>query len=114
MIGVPEPKEEQHTATWKLDKVELLAFLWPGDVRRDKRVHEGLEVGAPPLRQGIAHHPLIVYALSCKLRADWCKALVQSGLETLNLVVFGAEVVARAAIVSDSRHSIESRAELTA
>jgi hypothetical protein len=85
----------QHTATGKLDEVELLALLGPGDMRRDERVHEGLEIGSPPLRQCVANLPLVVNALACELRANWCEALVQPRLEAFDLVVFGAEVIAR-------------------
>jgi hypothetical protein len=90
-----ETDGNQHTATGKLDEVELLALLGPGDMRRDERVHEGLEIGSPPLRQCVANLPLVVNALACKLRANWCKALVQPRLEAFDLVVFGAEVIAR-------------------
>lgn len=64
-------------------------------MRRDERVHEGLEVGPPPLSKRIANYPLVVYAFACELCAHWCEALVQPRLEALNLVVFGAEVIAR-------------------
>jgi hypothetical protein len=84
----------RHTAARKLDEVELLTLLWPGDVRGDEWVHECLEVGSPPLRKCVSNLPLIVDALACELRADWCKALVQPGLEAFDLVIFGAEVVA--------------------
>jgi hypothetical protein len=98
----------EHTAARKLDEVELLTLLGPGDVGWDEGVHESLEVGTPPLRQCISNHPLIIDALSRKLCADWRKALVQPGLEALNLVVLGAEVVARAAVVINI-HSIRLR-----
>jgi hypothetical protein len=42
----------------------------------------------------VANLPLIVDAFACELRADWCEALVQPGLEAFDLVVFGAEVIA--------------------
>jgi hypothetical protein len=63
-------------------------------MRRNERVHEGLKVGPPPLRQCIADYPLVVYAFACKLCADWCEALVQPRLESLNLVILSTEVVA--------------------
>ena len=70
-------------------------------MRRYERVHESLKVGTPPLRQCVANYPLIIDTLSCELRADWCKALVQPGLKALDFVVLSAKVVTRAiAVVS--------------
>jgi len=89
---------DRPTATGQLDKVELLALLRPGDVRGDEWVHEGLEVGPPPLRKRVADLPLIVDAFTRELRADRCQALIQPRLEALDLAVFGAEVVARSDI----------------
>lgn len=94
---------KERTAARKLDEVELLALLRPGDMGRDERVHERLEVGAPPLCQCVANHPLVIDTLSCELRANWCKALVQPGLEALDLVVFGAKVVTRASVAVSIR-----------
>jgi hypothetical protein len=42
------------------------------------------------LRKRIANAPLVVDALAGKLGANRRKALVQPGLEALDLVVFGA------------------------
>jgi hypothetical protein len=64
-------------------------------MRRNKGVHEGLEVGPPPLCQCIANHPFVIDALAGKLRSNWCKALVQPRLEALNLVILSTKVVAR-------------------
>lgn len=96
---------ENRTAARELDKVELLAFLGPRDMGRNKWIHERLKVWTPPLCQCVSNHPLIIDTFSCELRADWCKALVQPGLEALNLVVFGAKVVARTIVVV-STHGI--------
>jgi hypothetical protein len=79
-----------------LDEVQLLALLRPVDVRWDEGVHEGLEVGPPPLRQCVADYPLVIDTLARELCADWCEALVQPRLEAFDLVVFRAEVVAGA------------------
>lgn len=68
---------DKRTAAGKLDEIELLALLRPRDVRRDKWVHEGLEIGSPPLRQCVADLPFIVDAFACELGADWREALVQ-------------------------------------
>jgi hypothetical protein len=81
------------TAARELDEVELLTLLRPGDMRRTEGVHEGLEVGPPPLRQCVADQPLVVDALARKLCADGREALVQSRLEAFDLVVFRAEIV---------------------
>ena len=75
-------------------EVELLALLWPGDVRGDERVHESLEVRPPPLRKSVADLPLVVDAFAGELRAYGCEALVEPGLEPLDLVVFGTEIIA--------------------
>jgi hypothetical protein len=69
-------------------------------MRGDEGVHEGLEVRPPPLRKCVANLPFVGDALASELRADGCKALVQPILEALNLVVLGAEVVARPSHVS--------------
>ncbi len=90
----------QRTAAWQLDEVQLLALLRPRDVRGDEGVHEGLEVGAPPLCQRVADLPFIVDSLACELRADGCEALVQTRLEAFDLIVLGAQVVTRPAAVS--------------
>lgn len=78
------------TAAWELDKVQLLTLLRPGDVRGDEWVHEGFEVGSPPLRKCVADLPLIVHTLACELCANWCKALIQSSLEAFDLVILCA------------------------
>ena len=78
----------------QVDQVELLALLGPGDVRGQERVHEGLEVGPPPLRQAVAHLPLVVDGVARELVADGREALIEARLEARDLVVGGAEVVA--------------------
>lgn len=65
-------------------------------MRRYKRVHECLEVGAPPLREGVANLPLVVDALAGELGADGSEALVETSLEALDFVGVGVEVVAGA------------------
>lgn len=83
--GEEDKREAQRTAPRQLDKVQLLALLWPRDVRRDEGVHEGLKVGPPPLRERVADLPLVVDALACELRADGREALVQPRLEAFDL-----------------------------
>lgn len=61
----------------------------------DERVHEGLEIRSPPLRQRITNLPFLIDTLAAKLRTDGCQALVQSHLEALNLIIIFLEVVAR-------------------
>lgn len=96
MFGVCKPEVGTHTAARKLDKVELFTLLWPCDMGGDEGVHEGLEVGSPPLRKRVADLPLVIDALARELCSDWRKALVQPRLEAFDLIVLGAEIVARA------------------
>jgi hypothetical protein len=72
-----------------MDEIELLALLRPGAVGRNKRVHEGLEVGPPPLRECIANVPIIVDTFASKLRSYWSQSFVQPSLEAIDLIVFG-------------------------
>lgn len=62
-------------------------------MRRDERIHEGLEVGAPPLREGVADLPLVVDTFARELRAYRRKALVQPRLEALDLLNVGCQVI---------------------
>lgn len=41
-----------------MNKVELFALLRPGDMRWNKRIHEGLKVGPPPLSETLADFPI--------------------------------------------------------
>lgn len=66
----------------------------------EEGVHESLEIRSPPLRERVANLPVIVDAFPGKLRPDRREALVQPRLETLDLVVFVAEVVTWASWVS--------------
>jgi hypothetical protein len=70
----------------------------------DEGIHEGLEVGSPPLSKCIANLPLIVYTLARELGPHWRKALVQPRLESLDFVVLGAEIVTRSDFKSTSMH----------
>lgn len=63
-------------------------------MRREERVHEGLEVGPPPLREGVADLPFVVDTFPAKLGSDRSKTLVQPGYEAGDFVVFRLEVVA--------------------
>lgn len=82
------------TGLGQLDKIELLALLGTCDVCWDERIHEGLEVGAPPLGKAVANMP-VACRLAVAQTADGSQALVQALLKTLHLVVLGLEVVAR-------------------
>lgn len=64
-------------------------------MRGDERVHEGLEIGSPPLRQRITDLPLFIDTLTTELRTNWSQALIQSHLEAFNLVILGVQVVSR-------------------
>jgi hypothetical protein len=78
-----------------VNKVQLLALLRSSDMRWDERVHEGLEIGSPPLRQRITDLPLFIDTLTTELRTNWSQALIQSNLEAFNLVILGVQVVSR-------------------
>jgi hypothetical protein len=75
------------------DKVQLLALLRPGDVCWQEWVHEGLEIGAPPLRKRITNFPVFVDSLTGELRSHGGQALVQALLEALDLLFVVREVV---------------------
>lgn len=75
------------------DEVQLLALLGPGDMARQERVHESLEVGSPPLRKCIANFPVIINAFARELRSHRCKALVQALLETFNLIILRLQII---------------------
>ena len=77
-----------------MDQVQLLALLGPRHVRRQEGVHEGLEVGPPPLRERVADLPLLVDGVAAELVADGREPLVQPRLEALDLVVRRVQVVA--------------------
>jgi hypothetical protein len=64
------------TLSWKLDKVQLLAFLRSSNMRWDERVHEGLEIRSPPLRQRITNLPLLIDTLATKLRTNRSQAFI--------------------------------------
>lgn len=83
---------QQLTRLGQLDDVELLALLGAGDVGGDEGVHEGLEVGAPPLGQAVADLP-VALGLAVAQAADGREAVVEAVLEALDLVVLGLEVV---------------------
>lgn len=61
---------------------------------RDERVHEGLEVGAPPLGKAVADVP-VARRLAVSQAADGGQALVKPRLEALDLVVLRAQVISR-------------------
>lgn len=79
----------------KLNKIQLLALLGPGDMRWDERVHESLEIRSPPLRQRITNLPLLINTLATELCTNRSQSLIQSHLEPVYLVIFGLEVVSR-------------------
>lgn len=83
------------TAFGQLDEIELLAFLGPRYVRRQKGIHEGFEIGSPPLRQCVTDLPLIIDALARELTANGREPLVEPQLEPFDLVVFRLQIVTR-------------------
>jgi hypothetical protein len=65
---------------------------------RQEWVHEGLEVGAPPLCKCVANIPVAIDSLAGELRSHGGQTLVQALLESVNLVVLMVEVIARPGI----------------
>ena len=63
-------------------------------MRWDKRIHECLKVGPPPLSESIANLPFIINTLTGKLAADRSKAFVQTRLKPLQLALVVMEVIA--------------------
>src|SRR6478609_4905190 len=61
-------------------------------MRRDEWIHKGFEVGPPPLGQAVAYLP-VASLLALSQTADGCQSLIKSRLETLDLVIFRAQVV---------------------
>lgn len=61
---------------------------------RKERVHEGLEIGPPPLRKCVANLPIVVNTFARELRAHWGEALIQSLLEALDFLVFVVQIIA--------------------
>jgi hypothetical protein len=90
---IDEIREKRLTLLRQGDKVQLFAFLWPGDVWWQVRVHEGLKVRAPPLRQGITNFPVLVDSLARELRSNGGQALIQALLEALNLLFVVGEII---------------------
>jgi len=80
----------EHLVSGELQHVQFLAFFRPRDMGGQERVHECLEVGAPPLRERVGDVPV---GGGRDVRS-WGKLFVQAGLETLDFVVSGVEVVA--------------------
>ena len=60
----------------------------------DEGVHEGLEVGSPPLSQAIADLPVTSF-LALAESTHRGQALVQACFEAIKLVLFGLQVIAR-------------------
>ena len=88
MNGKPEL-----TASGQLDKIELLALLWPGNVRRDERIHERFEIRPPPLCKCIRNLPFVIDTLARKLCADRRQSFIQPRLEALDFFVARMKVV---------------------
>ena len=63
-------------------------------MRRHEGVHEGLEVGSPPLCQAVAHLP-VASLLALAQPADGGQSLVQPGLEALYLLVLWSQIITR-------------------
>jgi len=83
----------KHTGLGKLDKIQLLALFRSRDVRRHERIHESLKVGAPPLGKAVANLP-VPSLVALTEAANGSETLIEASLETLNLVVVRAQIVA--------------------
>lgn len=59
----------------------------------DEGVHEGLEIGPPPLGETVADLP-VSGLLALADSTDGGEALIEAGLEAVDLLVLGAQVVA--------------------
>ena len=70
--------QEERTTFGQLDEIQLLALLGSRHMRRQKRIHEGFEIGPPPLRNGIRNVPLVIDALTRELGPRRCQALVET------------------------------------
>lgn len=89
-----DSRVEKLTLLGKLDQVQLLALLGTGAVARNERIHEGLEVGAPPLSQAVADLPVTIDTFASELGTGGSQALIETLLETLDFLVLGLDVVA--------------------
>ena len=87
-----------------MNQVELLALFGTGDVSRYEGIHEGLEVGTPPLSEGVGNLPVAVGSIVC-LCVCWAEPLVHAFLEARNLFVFSTEIVAWAGRASVGANS---------
>ena len=73
---------------------------WYNTSKRFDTHHEGLEVRPPPLRETVTNFPLVVHSVR---RVElprirwWREALVQTLLQTLDLVLARLQVVSRSA-----------------
>lgn len=63
------------TGLWQFNHVELLALLWSRAVGRDEGVHEGLEVGTPPLGEAVTDVP-VALCLAVAQTADRSQSVV--------------------------------------
>lgn len=86
--------ELQLTLLRQTNEVQLLALLRARNMSRKERVHEGLEIGSPPLRKCVANLPIVVNTFARELRAHWGEALIQSLLEALDFLVFVVQIIA--------------------
>jgi len=60
----------------------------------DEWIHERLEIRPPPLRQGVADFPFVVYAFTRELRSNRGKPLIQPVAESCEFLFMWVEVIA--------------------
>jgi hypothetical protein len=77
----------------QLDEVQLLTLLRPRNVSGEKRIHEGLEIRPPPLRKRITDLPVFIDAFPRELGSHRRQTLVQSLLESFNLVILEVKII---------------------
>lgn len=80
----------------ELDEVELFALFGARDVGWEEGVHEGFEVGAVPLGEGVGDVPVEVGGFAFGEGAGWCQAFVQAGFEAGDFFRVVGKVVAGA------------------
>jgi hypothetical protein len=76
-----------------MDEVKLLALLRSCAMGRNERVHEGLKVWSPPLRESVANIPIVIDTFSTELRSYGSQSFVEAFLEAFNLVVFRLQII---------------------
>jgi hypothetical protein len=83
------------TTSRQLNEVQFLALFGPRAVGWYKGIHEGFDIGTPPLRQCIPNLPFIVDTFSRELTPYRGQSFIESLLESFDFIVFRLEIVPR-------------------